>query len=333
MAAITVILPVYNGAKYLDQTLASLSAQIFDDFEVLCVDDCSTDQSAKIIQGYADHDARFVYLHTGSNLGMAAKAVNFAASKATGSWFVYSSQDDLFSKDWLYSLHDQAISTGADAILPDVEFYYENGSVPRRISGYLGDRAVRLTGKEAFVASLDWTIPGNALWPITFLKEKGFFDFGAFADEYTVRTYFLACKDVVFCKGVFFYRQDNKEAITKSPSPARLDEGYNNLMIWRLIVDNGFSPDVHGAFALRTLRSIIRAQALIFRTPALASEEHRIRRVWDETQSDPFRASLETGTLQKHKPLLRAFYLQAHRSPIWLSMAARLSAAVARIKT
>ena len=332
MAKITVMMPVYNGSQYLDETLASLSRQTFDDFEVLCIDDCSTDDSSVIIRGYETRDPRFIYINTGSNLGSAAKAVNFAASNATGSRFVYSSQDDLFSEDWLYKLHACAVRTGADAVLPDVEFYHKNGSENRKIVGYLGDHTARLTGREAFVASLDWTIAGNALWPMAFLKEQGFFDFGTFADECTVRTYFLACDRVAFCDGVFFYRQDNADAITKKPGPGRLDEANNNLMIWRLILQNGFGVEVHGPFALRTLRSVIRARALIFSTRSLASESSRVTQVWRALQSDTFRASLEAGTSMRQNQLLRAVYLRAHLSRNWFVLIAGLSSTVARIK-
>ncbi|WP_300032391.1 glycosyltransferase family 2 protein [uncultured Roseobacter sp.] len=332
MVAVSVILPVFNGAKHLDETLSSISAQTFENFEVLCVDDCSSDGSDEIVFRHARRDPRFRYFHTGSNLGMASKAANFVAKKATGTWFVYSSQDDLFSIDWLEKMHSRAVETGADAVLPEVEFYYENAKSTRRISGYHGDHTARLTGHEAFKASLDWTIPGNALWPIRFLKEKGFCDFGAFADEYSVRTFFLACQEVVFCTGTFFYRQDNSNAVTKKAGPALLDEGYNNFMIWRLIVENGFDPAVHSQFALRTLRSVIRARSLIIRTPSLANECPRIKMVWKEMQTEQFRSSLKQGALKVSNPLFRWHYLLAHLSFSWFLVAAYLSASMVRFK-
>lgn len=332
MAEITVLLPIYNGSAYLDQTLSSLARQSFEDFEVLCIDDCSTDDSADIICLHAARDKRFIHLHTGTNLGTAARAVNFAAPSATGNWFVYSSQDDLFSEDWLQKLHTRRALTGANAVLPDVVFYRENASSERRITGYLGDHTAQLTGREAFIASLDWTISGYALWPMSFLKENGFFDFGAFADEYTVRSYFLACTRVAFCDSIFFYRQDNANAITKKPQPGRLDEAHNNLMIWRLALKNGFEPQVHGPFALRTLQSVIRARALIFNTPSLAGEAPRIEGVWRDLQSDRFRSSLEMGVSMKCNRVLGAAYLRTHISYGWFICAARLSSAISSVK-
>ena len=331
MAVITVLLPIYNGAAFLEETLQSLKQQSFPDFEVLCIDDCSTDDSAEIVRSLAAEDGRFVYLHTGSNLGSAPKAINFAAPQATGTWFVYSSQDDLFSDDWLAKLHHHAVDTGADAVLPDVVFYHSDETADRTLVGYHGDRTAIVTGKEAFVASLDWSIAGNALWPMSFLKSHGFEEFGAFADEYTVRSFFLRCGKVAFCDGVFFYRQDNAAAITKKPSKSLLESPDANLRLWNLVMDNQFGPDVHGPLALRVLRGTIRAQALIINHPHLAPEGHLVDSVWATMQSsDAFQASLASLRHSPKHRLRAKLVCPAARSRLWFLTLARLSAFFSR---
>ncbi|MBY5934981.1 glycosyltransferase [Tateyamaria omphalii] len=330
MAEITVLLPVYNGAAYLDETLASLRRQDFAAFEALCIDDCSADDSHAVIARHASEDSRIKYLNTGQNLGSAAKAVNFAAPHATGRWFVYSSQDDLFSPDWLSKLHARAVETKCDAVLPDVVFYHADETQDRRIVGYRGDRTVTLSGRDAFVASLDWTISGNALWPMRFLQNMGFDDFNAFADEYTVRRFFLGCATVAFCDGVFFYRQDNAAAITKGPSAARLDAADASLRLWHLIRENGFGAEVHRPFALQTLRAAIRAQAMVFNAPQLRGEMPRVTRVWESIQaSSEFQASLAAAS---SSALPRFVYKRAARSYAWFVWLARISALIARRK-
>ena len=333
MAEISVLLPIHNGADYLEETLQSLRKQSFADFEVLCIDDCSSDDSAAIVHRYATEDTRFIYLNTGKNLGSAPKAVNHAAEKASGKWFVYSSQDDIFSEDWLEKLHTRALATGADAVLPDVVFYHANGTEDRRISGYHNDRSAIISGQEALVASLDWSISGNALWPISFLKNGGFEDFGAFADEYTVRRFFLDCSKVAFCDGVFYYRQDNATAITKRPSASLLDIPDTSLRLWHLIVENQLGAEVHGPFALRTLRATIRAKALILNNPSLAGESHRVDGTWLSIQSSaPFQDSVASLlTCPKHR-LRTLVYRPAARSRMWFLALARISAFLARRK-
>lgn len=335
MVEITVLLPVYNGDGFLDETLKSLRQQSFADFEVLCIDDCSDDGSADVIHRHAALDERIIYLHTGRNLGSAPKALNFAAQKAKGSWFVYSSQDDLFSQDWLARLHQRVLATGADAVLPDVVFYHaESPGDGRKITGYRGDRSAILSGREAFVASLDWTISGYALWPASFLKMDGFDDFGAFADEYTVRRFFLKCRTIAFCSGVFFYRQDNAAAMTKKPSPSRLDAADTSLRLWHLILENGFGPEVHGPFAMRALRTVIRAQAMIDNTPSLVGETDRVSDTYQAMQaSAAFQASLVTPLAAGRHPLRSQIYRRAARSYTWFRVLARVSALLSRRKS
>lgn len=67
---ITVAMPVYNGEKYLARTIDSVLAQTYSNFELLIVNDGSTDNSAKILEKYAMHDKRIRVLHNERNMGI-----------------------------------------------------------------------------------------------------------------------------------------------------------------------------------------------------------------------------------------------------------------------
>lgn len=67
---ITVAMPVYNGEKFLAKTIDSILAQTYSDFEMLIVDDGSTDNSAKILEKYATQDKRIKVLYNGKNMGI-----------------------------------------------------------------------------------------------------------------------------------------------------------------------------------------------------------------------------------------------------------------------
>jgi hypothetical protein len=66
---VSVVIPIYNRAAYLPRALDSVLAQDFTDFEVVCVDDGSTDGSLKILKKYAAKDSRFLVLENGINRG------------------------------------------------------------------------------------------------------------------------------------------------------------------------------------------------------------------------------------------------------------------------
>lgn len=58
MPQISIVVPVYNAAKYLPRTIASVQAQTYEDWELLLVNDGSTDNSVQIIEQYANKDSR-----------------------------------------------------------------------------------------------------------------------------------------------------------------------------------------------------------------------------------------------------------------------------------
>ena len=91
---ISVIIPVYNVEKYLRECLESILNQTFQDFEIICVDDGSTDRSLDILQEYKRKDDRFVILqqrHAG-----AGAARNHGLKLAEGKYIQFLDSDDYF---------------------------------------------------------------------------------------------------------------------------------------------------------------------------------------------------------------------------------------------
>ncbi len=250
---ISVLIPVHNGERFLAKTLDSILAQTDLDFEVLCIDDTSTDRSADILREYAVRDVRIRVISTPHNLSSASKSLNYALSYTAGAFFAYSSQDDLFSTDWLAKMRERASETGADAVLPEVVLFHENDpSKDRSLIGLMGNQSVVLSGREACQYSLDWSIPGNALWNAQLVRKLGFEELGINSDEYSVRRFFLECNKVVFSGGRFLYRQDNLNAVTRRFNSATFDMPLTQLRLAQLLQENGFekaliSREIHGA--------------------------------------------------------------------------------------
>ncbi len=99
MPYISVIIPVYNAAAYLRECIDSLLSQTFTDWEALCVDDGSTDESGIILDEYAAKDRRIKVFHQ-SNKGVSA-ARNFALESAKGEYVCFLDGDDIFDRDFL----------------------------------------------------------------------------------------------------------------------------------------------------------------------------------------------------------------------------------------
>ena len=92
MAQISIIIPVYNGERYLEECLQSVADQTFGDFEVLVVNDGSTDSSKEIARRFAEKDPRFQLIDI-KNSGV-SKARNTGIDKATGRYLTFVDSDD-----------------------------------------------------------------------------------------------------------------------------------------------------------------------------------------------------------------------------------------------
>ncbi len=94
MPRVSVIMPVYNREKYLGAAIESILAQTFTDFELIVVDDGSTDASAEIVQEYAERDSRVRFFRLTRNMGQ-SQARNHAFAASRGAFIAVMDSDDL----------------------------------------------------------------------------------------------------------------------------------------------------------------------------------------------------------------------------------------------
>ncbi len=97
---LSVGLPVYNGERYLEQTLDSLLGQSYENFELIVSDNASTDGTASICRRYEKQDSRVRYFLQPQNIGMAPNH-NFVFQQARGELFKWAASDDLYGRDLL----------------------------------------------------------------------------------------------------------------------------------------------------------------------------------------------------------------------------------------
>ena len=95
----SVIIPVYNSVTYLSETLNSILSQTYDDYEVILVDDGSTDGSELICDSYVSEDLRFKVIHKTN--GGVSSARNTGLNYISGEWVVFLDSDDMLHKSTL----------------------------------------------------------------------------------------------------------------------------------------------------------------------------------------------------------------------------------------
>jgi len=115
MSQISIIVPVYNAAKYLPRTIASIQAQTFEDWELLFVNDGSTDSSDEIIKQYATGDARIKLINQ-KNSGP-ARARNVGIANAQGRYLSFVDSDDTIEPDMMQCMYDAATKHHAHIVM------------------------------------------------------------------------------------------------------------------------------------------------------------------------------------------------------------------------
>ena len=134
---VSVVVPVYNTERYLQRCLDSILSQTFKDFEVLCIDDGSSDKSWEIIDSYAVKDERFRPVQLKENHGV-PYARNLALDIAKGEFVYFMDSDDWIDPDFIEEMYKAAIRTGNDVVI-NRNWYkeYDNPS-ERKPSGDFG---------------------------------------------------------------------------------------------------------------------------------------------------------------------------------------------------
>lgn len=165
MIKVSVILPIYNVAPYLDEAFQSLLSQTLSDIEIIAVNDGSTDNSQEIIDNYAARDARIIAIQQ-ENQGL-SMARNAALPYVTGKYiYMMDSDDVLSSPDALQICYEYAEKNKADFIFFDGERFIDDASnchssIKRT---HLIEENIKYKGEYLLNLMLDNRIHNSVVW-------------------------------------------------------------------------------------------------------------------------------------------------------------------------
>lgn len=276
--AVTVVIPVYNGSRFLTETIHSLLAQTMPRWEALLVDDSSQDDSWDILQKAAEADSR-IHAFRKPNGQFAARGIAYALPHARGHFFQYMSQDDLLSADLLEAaLEITDTEEEVDAVLPVMKSWNRDSSLPEEGTLYPGpQQSVCMTGKEAFVLSLNWQIHGFALIRMEIIRRLGFNTDYINSDEYETRREYLECRKICSSDGVFYYHTGNPEAISRKWRSSMTGYIPCDAMLSRLADEKGIlTPEVRVEIARRLADDALRVYDTAKRAGAPRQDIRRI---------------------------------------------------------
>ena len=206
---VTVLVAVYNAEPFLDDCLRSLLSQTLRRLQVVCVDDASTDGSLRLLNDYAQRDARVDVVHLSENRGQ-AHARNEGLRMARGEYVCMLDADDWFAPDALErAVEVMEAHADTDCVLFDVVMHYDDHEALYSMPAF----TKRLTGKEAFRLSLDWQLHGLYMVRADIHQRHPYDETcRLYSDDNTTRLHYLASRQVDRCAGRYYYRQHSTSA-------------------------------------------------------------------------------------------------------------------------
>ncbi|WP_431157034.1 glycosyltransferase family 2 protein [Winogradskyella poriferorum] len=128
---VSIVTPIFNKATVIEETLESILNQTYKNWELLLVDDASTDNSAEVVNGYIQKDERIKYFEFSENKG-AAEARNKGTQMATGDFIAFLDADDLWHKSKLEIQIDLMLNENIDVCFGSYELI-DHQSNPQKI--------------------------------------------------------------------------------------------------------------------------------------------------------------------------------------------------------
>ena len=214
--AVSVLIPVYNAEKFLPACLRSLQEQTFTDFEVLCINDGSKDQSQKILEQFAAGNARFRFINQ-PNAGVGATR-NRLLQEAYGTFIAFVDADDWVAPTYLEDLYTAAQKNQAD--ITRCFFKEWNEQTKKWQKPFCGSsffRPIGSTPKQRFLAGYYDPVVWGKLYRADFIKKEQIkFLTGATAEDssFSILTFMTAKRIHTVPKSNYYYRREVPFCIT-----------------------------------------------------------------------------------------------------------------------
>lgn len=288
---------VYNAQQWLSDSIGSMMNQTLRDWQLICIDDASTDGSLALLREWEKRDSRIEVIALTENGGQ-AHARNIGLERANGDYICFLDADDTFSEDAL----EQAVSVfelyeQTDCVLFQVKIVLNGVKTPHPSQTF-----EVLTGKEAFNMSMDnWKIHGVYMIRADLHRQYPYDETcRSYSDDNTTHLHYYHSREVRYCKGVYYYWM-HSTSVSHQFSVRRFDYMRANESLKRQLERIGVSREILENYENR--RWLILIDCYMFyhvHGAALSAEDRRyglseLHRIWQTID----RSSLKKETITK----------------------------------
>lgn len=236
---VSVIVPVYNVEKFLEQCLDSILDQTLENIEVICVNDGSTDNSSAILEKYAKKDPR-VKVITQENSGMSS-ARNTGMRYAVGKYVAFVDSDDFIATDMMEKLYSRAEATDAEITVGDLLLYFHD----TKETAFFRDQSLYLFLKNKVFSIKDYPefVTNIAVWDRIYLRSflesiHASFPVGMIYEDWHFTVYALShAKRIAVVPEQFYYYRKNAGGSITDNEAKQIKHKRDFLQITKMVLD------------------------------------------------------------------------------------------------
>lgn len=244
--SVTVVMAAYNSELHISRSIESVQSQTLRDWELICIDDGSTDRTSEIIHSFAKDDSRIMLISQQNKGPAMARQKGYLAGN--GEYYILLDSDDWLDSKALAEMYNVAIQADVDAVMchwlnpSDITNEWDSFYIRHGFSE--GDL---LTGKQAFGFTFPWRLHGACLFRSQVIKltaSQTTEELNSYnSDEFVTRRMFLNCQDILMGPGKY-YRPRNPNSLTRKLSWRSYLSLDTDRLLTDLAVENLVEPDV-----------------------------------------------------------------------------------------
>lgn len=236
----SLIMPAYNAEKYIHEAIQSVLLQTYENWELIIVDDGSSDKTASIIDEFAEENNKIKIIHQ-KNGGTAASARNVALNFVTGDYVQIIDADDTLKENLLGSYEEKLKQQECEILVPNCLYFGQdnrNNIIWEKRAPQNNYEQI-LDGETAFNLSLKWIIHGLFLVKKELIFQIKYDPKLVNGDEFTTRKLLFNAKKIGFVDSYYYYRSNLDSTTKSSRNKYRMYESLlTNINIYNYAIDN-----------------------------------------------------------------------------------------------